>query len=236
MRILATAILTLFIYLLPVQSESLFVEMSGDTVTIWNKGVWENCAFVVEFSTEINDSLITIVEHDTVTDQVTCTCAFDLNVKLTNLEKREYIVKVYRQYSVEYLNPDSLYFIGTTNFSFQGEQSGSVQKQYYQSSCYYPDALDAQEIIPENLFLLSSYPNPFNAQTKLEIYLPYKATIALKLYDLSGKLIETIASETLSNGNHIFNLNAENYSSGNYIVTLESDNIIKKSTKIVLVK
>ena len=236
MKIMTTILFLFLSTQVYAQYDSVFVEIDSDTVTVWNTLVAENCAFVVEFNVDINDNTITIVEHDTVTQKATCGCVFDLNVKLTNLESANYTVNVYRQYSAEYYNTDSLYYIGTTHFSYQKTSLDTLLKSYYQSGCYTLQSLDQKEIIPENLFLLSSYPNPFNSQTKLKIYIPYKSAIELKLYDLSGKLVKIIASESFVRGNYFFKIDAENYSSGNYIVTLESDNVLKKSAKISLVK
>ncbi len=236
MKIKTTILFLSLSTLVYAQYDSVYVEINADTVTVWNTLVGENCAFFVEFNVEIDDNIITIVEHDTVTQQATCGCVFDLSVKLTNMESNDYTVDVYRQYSAEYYNTDSLYYIGTTFFSYQKISGDTLIKSYYQSGCYTPQALDANEIIPENLFLLSSYPNPFNSKTKLEIYIPYKSAIKLKLYDLSGKIVKIIASESLAKGTHVFYFDAENYSSGNYIVTLESDNVLRKSKNILLIK
>jgi hypothetical protein len=217
------------------QYDSVFVEVKDDSVIVWNTKVEENCAFSVVFNVDISDSLITIVEHDTTTMHVTCTCMVDLSVNLVNLETKNYTVNVYRKHAGGY-NPDSLYYIGSTHFSYTKLSGDTLKKSYYQSKCYYPQSIEDQETIPDDFFILKSYPNPFNSQTNFKVYLPYKTNIELKLYDNLGKVIKVLASGSFSKGFHTFKFDGDGYASGNYFITLESGNKRLKTLKVSLLK
>ena len=45
-------------------------------------------------------------------------------------------------------------------------------------------------------------PNPFNPMTTISFALPKTTQVQLRVYDLSGKLVTTLAEETLSAGQH----------------------------------
>jgi photosystem II stability/assembly factor-like uncharacterized protein len=81
--------------------------------------------------------------------------------------------------------------------------------------------------------LLKVYPNPFSKQTTIEFTLPIADPISLSVYDISGKLRESIVSEKLTSGKHKIDWNAEGLSSGIYFLRLET-NSITETKKIIL--
>lgn len=234
MKRIVVIFIILFSSFLHVQSESVFVEIKNDTVKIWNKQVDDNCAYSPFFKVDINDSLITIIESDTASDHTTCNCIFDLCVTLLNLESNDYRVNVYRKN----IYNDSLQYIGSTSFSYIKTNEDTLIKSYYRSYCYDPQAIIEQAIIPVPVtsFLIESYPNPFNLQSRIKVYLPHNLFINLKLYDISGRLITVIISGTFAKGIHFFRVDARQYVSGNYFLILESGGKILKSVKISLLK
>jgi subtilisin-like proprotein convertase family protein len=56
--------------------------------------------------------------------------------------------------------------------------------------------------LPRQLVLEANYPNPFNPMTTIAFALPKTTQVQLRVYDLSGKLVTTLAEETLSAGQH----------------------------------
>jgi hypothetical protein len=56
--------------------------------------------------------------------------------------------------------------------------------------------------LPPALVLRQNLPNPFNPVTEIEFGLPSAQTIALEVYDVSGRLVSTLASGTYSAGYH----------------------------------
>ncbi len=48
-------------------------------------------------------------------------------------------------------------------------------------------------IIPASTFLFQNYPNPFNAQTTIVYGIPSRSRVSLRLYDILGRLVRTLA-------------------------------------------
>ena len=93
--------------------------------------------------------------------------------------------------------------------------------------------------LPGNL-ALTSYPNPFNAVTTIAYNLPESGHINLSLYDIRGRLVNTLVSETKAAGNYSVrwdgvDRNGSQVVSGMYFVRMTSaDNA--KTTKLLLLK
>lgn len=56
------------------------------------------------------------------------------------------------------------------------------------------------EPLPQNFELLSNYPNPFNSTTAIRFQLPYETYVTLKIFNLRGEDIRTLASGTMKPG------------------------------------
>ncbi len=84
--------------------------------------------------------------------------------------------------------------------------------------------LDADDptTIPTVFALAPAYPNPFNPTTALEVSLPQNTQLALRVFDIMGREVETIASGSYQAGVHHFNWNAAGYATGVYFARLES--------------
>ena len=91
--------------------------------------------------------------------------------------------------------------------------------------------------IPKKFSLNKIYPNPFNAQTTFNFSVPInnKEFVILKIYDLNGRLIETLLKKQFSTGNHNIVWNANNYSSGIYFVEFKFSKS-RQIQKITLLK
>ncbi len=90
------------------------------------------------------------------------------------------------------------------------------------------------EII-QSYTLLSNYPNPFNPETTINYSLPDDGPVSLTVYDLQGKLIETLTQGQQLAGEHSLNWNAGRYASGVYLLQLKGDNF-QKTQKLMLMK
>lgn len=92
-------------------------------------------------------------------------------------------------------------------------------------------------IIPESFDLKQNYPNPFNPVTTIEFNLPKQSLVSLKIYDISGKEIESEISKLYLNpGNYKVNFNGADYPSGVYFYSIIIDNKIISSKKMILIK
>lgn len=85
-------------------------------------------------------------------------------------------------------------------------------------------------VVPGDYKLFQNYPNPFNDGTKIEFEIPVKKNISLEIYDISGRLVNTlISNEEFEAGLHgIYwngkNEKGQNVSTGVYIYRLRFGN------------
>ena len=81
---------------------------------------------------------------------------------------------------------------------------------------------DGNRAAPVEYRLTGPYPNPFNLSTSFEIALPQAAPITLRVYDLQGRLVETLINRTLMAGETRTTWNADIQASGTYFVRLNT--------------
>jgi len=90
------------------------------------------------------------------------------------------------------------------------------------------------EILVSDYILYQNYPNPFNPTTNISYSISQTSYVTLTIYDVLGKLIKTIISETQSPGNYTFEFNASDLPSGTYFYSLTSDNFRQTRKMLVL--
>ena len=88
---------------------------------------------------------------------------------------------------------------------------------------------------PENFDILSAYPNPFNAKTTIKFSLSETAAIKLEIFDITGRLVRTLANSEFPAGENSVVWDAENSSSGVYFAKLSTP-IGNTAKKLVLLK
>jgi Ca2+-binding EF-hand superfamily protein len=67
-----------------------------------------------------------------------------------------------------------------------------------------------------------AYPNPFNPTTNLRISLQEATDVTLSVYDITGRLVQTLYRGSLSAGNHSFAFDGSRLPSGVYFVQLRA--------------
>jgi photosystem II stability/assembly factor-like uncharacterized protein len=93
---------------------------------------------------------------------------------------------------------------------------------------------DNAPVLPDKI-LLSNYPNPFNASTKISFVLPKEEHFTLNLYDITGRKIATISEATYPAGSHSLNLSLKDHASGIYYLVLDTDDA-HITRKMVMIK
>ena len=88
---------------------------------------------------------------------------------------------------------------------------------------------------PEQYGLTKIYPNPFNPSTEVEFTLQNDTHVMLSVYDLNGRVVETIFEGFQTSGLHSYRWNASDVPSGVYYVKLQFENQAQ-TMKAVLVK
>jgi len=102
------------------------------------------------------------------------------------------------------------------------------------------DSIFQVSIIPDKIALYQNFPNPFNPTTRIKFDLPTSAKASIYVFDINGRLINTIADRDYDAGTHFVEWNGEDelnmsVSSGIYFYQIISGSYVK-SFKMLLIK
>jgi hypothetical protein len=113
----------------------------------------------------------------------------------------------------------------------------AIDEQGYVASSVYTDIEEEPTTeVPNSITLNQNYPNPFNPSTQISFTLPQAQQVTLKVYDMLGREVATLANrETFSAGMSTLNFNANNLSSGLYIYRLTAGDVAV-TRKMTLIK
>ena len=80
--------------------------------------------------------------------------------------------------------------------------------------------------VPGSFALHPAYPNPFNPSTTISFDIPDATDrhTSAHVYDITGKLVETLINKSLPAGSHTITWNPDNLSSGLYMVQVKVGN------------
>ncbi|MDD5362324.1 MAG: T9SS type A sorting domain-containing protein [Ignavibacteria bacterium] len=93
--------------------------------------------------------------------------------------------------------------------------------------------------VPSKFDLSQNYPNPFNPVTKIDYDLPLDSKVTIKIFDITGREINTLINENLKAGYYTSTFNASNFSSGIYfyrLVTSSAKGSNAMTKKMMLIK
>jgi len=89
--------------------------------------------------------------------------------------------------------------------------------------------------VPAVFSVSQNYPNPFNPETNIKFEVAKTSPVKIKIFDLTGKTVETLVNANLEAGTYEIKWNASKYSSGIYFYTFETKNF-SQTRKMLLVK
>jgi hypothetical protein len=90
-------------------------------------------------------------------------------------------------------------------------------------------------VIPKEFSLSQNYPNPFNPSTVIKYQLPISSLVILKVYDILGDEVATLANEEKPTGFYEVIFDASRLSSGFYIYKITAGNFVS-TKKMILIK
>jgi len=90
-------------------------------------------------------------------------------------------------------------------------------------------------LVPNEIMLFPNYPNPFNPETTLSFNIESLQQTSLRIYDIQGRLIETLVQDKINPGYHTITWDASGFASGIYFAKIRSGNHVKMQ-KIMLLK
>lgn len=99
----------------------------------------------------------------------------------------------------------------------------------------FTDIEDETPFTPVQFTLSQNYPNPFNPTTQIDFMLPSSQFVSLKVYDITGRLVDTLVNGVRAEGLNSITFNANNLSSGVYFYRLEAQNF-SRTQKMTLIK
>jgi len=95
--------------------------------------------------------------------------------------------------------------------------------------------IDEEFLTPTKFALCQNFPNPFNASTIIKYDLPKQSQVAIGIYDILGRKVETLINKQQQAGYHQVVWNANDASSGIYFYEIQAGDYID-SKKMILLK
>jgi len=89
-------------------------------------------------------------------------------------------------------------------------------------------------VIPEKFGLFQNYPNPFNPSTNIKYQITHNEFVILKIFDITGREVESLVNENQSPGTYEISWNASNYPSGVYFYKLQAGDFVETKKMILL--
>jgi len=94
--------------------------------------------------------------------------------------------------------------------------------------------------VPENFALGQNYPNPFNPSTEISFSLPSASHVQLKVFNVLGQEVQTLADGHLGAGQHVVTWNGKDAggnqaASGVYFYRLDAGDV-RETRKMMLIK
>ncbi len=89
--------------------------------------------------------------------------------------------------------------------------------------------------VAKEFYLAQNYPNPFNPTTTISFSLPKSTFVTVKVYDILGREVATLAAGELGAGIHALIWNADRFASGVYFCRIEAGQY-HVSKKMILMK
>jgi len=96
-------------------------------------------------------------------------------------------------------------------------------------------SVDDNPAIPQSVTLKQNYPNPFNPSTVIRFELSKSDRVLLRVFDINGRLIQTVANRVFGAGTQEVRFDGSNLSSGLYIYEISTGDITQNK-KMLLIK
>jgi hypothetical protein len=98
-----------------------------------------------------------------------------------------------------------------------------------------PAGIDDSNNLPNQFKLFPVFPNPFNPMTKIRFTVKTHYVTSLKVFDITGRLVDTLLEEKFEPGTHEIQWHADNQPSGVYFAVLQNGNNVQ-TQKLILLK
>ncbi|HLP18001.1 MAG TPA: T9SS type A sorting domain-containing protein [Bacteroidota bacterium] len=97
-------------------------------------------------------------------------------------------------------------------------------------------SVENNSVIPTVYSLSQNYPNPFNPSTMVKFSVPQTSVVEIKVYDLIGREVSTLANGTYTAGYYTLQFNAERLATGVYVYRMTSTPVAGNASTFVETK
>ncbi|RPH92634.1 MAG: T9SS C-terminal target domain-containing protein, partial [Calditrichaeota bacterium] len=87
--------------------------------------------------------------------------------------------------------------------------------------------IDSNPSVADEFFLRQNYPNPFNPWTAIDFSLGKSSTVEFTVYDILGRVVETLVNGKMEAGIHTVRWDASGKASGVYFYQLKTDQFVQ---------
>jgi hypothetical protein len=98
-----------------------------------------------------------------------------------------------------------------------------------------PVSVDESDALPAEFRIAGNFPNPFNPSTTLEIDVASSSDVRVEIFDMTGRLVQTLADGAMSAGRHSLTWDATSRASGVYLVRMSHQDGVS-TRKILLLR
>jgi len=105
----------------------------------------------------------------------------------------------------------------------------------FQTTYIVTDVEPVSSLVPDDYELQQNYPNPFNPSTSIEYSIPEESFVELRVYDVLGNEVASLANELQQAGVYRADFTADNLPSGMYFARLTA-NEFTQVVKMILLK
>jgi photosystem II stability/assembly factor-like uncharacterized protein len=132
--------------------------------------------------------------------------------------------------------PHSTEYEGVADLAFTAPDQGWLvtDRQIFHATAIQSSEHEPTSAVP-NHYSLSAYPNPFNPTTTILLNLPSAGRTTIGIYDITGRLVQTLADHVFEQGSHAFTFDGSSFSSGIYFARARSTSATV-TQKLVLMK
>ena len=95
-------------------------------------------------------------------------------------------------------------------------------------------SVSEKSAVVKNFALFQNYPNPFNPSTKIEFSVPKSTFVTVKVFNLLGEEVATLASQELHAGRYTVDWNASSAPSGVYFYRLTAGSSVDTKKMLLL--
>jgi hypothetical protein len=135
-----------------------------------------------------------------------------------------------------FYSPRHIAFVqdGGTWYALTNDFDGAIVKLWKNANPYTGVIKIENGEVVRNYSLLQNYPNPFNPTTTIPFTLAKRGFVELKVYDIQGREVMTLVSETMDQGQYNVPLDATGFATGTYFYRLKVDGqLMTKSMTLV---